>query len=81
MSGWTCDATNPSGERCVLARGHDGQHATQAQYAAGMQFRATGPTTGGAVKQGFGFGVGCLLLLIVLVVGIPMLLALIGSLS
>lgn len=80
---------NPQGQQCALAVGHSGVHqvaAPQPQWGPPVQPgappppqwgqpapKAGQPSTGGAVRQGFGWGVGCLIFVVVVFVALALI--------
>jgi len=84
MSDWTCETRDATGERCVLARGHEGTHATVAQYLAGQQLAATSRIAAGGggtsgVRLGIGFALGCAVGLVILAFAVPLALGLLAA--
>ena len=72
MTGVRCPEVNPQGQQCALVAGHSGVH----QIAApgwGPPVAPARPTTGGAVKQGFGWATGCLIFVVFVVVALAVI--------
>src|SRR5919198_3007327 len=65
MTGMQCDAVDPTGQRCVLQAGHDGNHVTAAQLAP---VQATAPVARGGHK-GRNIGIGAAVVLILAAIG------------